>query len=124
MLERRTGYESSLRLIEAAKEGNISGCISALSVPILWSIAERNLSESDAKEVTKSVIGGFSIVALDPEILNKSFKSNISDFEDAIQFYSAVKGKCRYLITRNKRDFIEKSRISILTPEEFLSKRQ
>jgi predicted nucleic acid-binding protein len=113
--------ESSLRLIEMVKRGNISGRISALSVPILWFLTEKNLSESEAKMVTKSIIKGFSIITLNPEILNKSFKSEMSDFEDAIQLNSAIKGKCKYLITRNKKDFAATGRISILTPEEFLS---
>ena len=121
MLERRTGMESSLRVIEMVRKGNISGHISSLSVPILWFLTEKTLPESEAKEVTKSIIKGFSIITLNPEILNKSFKSEIGDFEDAIQLYSAIKGNCKYLITRNKKDFITAGKISILTPEEFLS---
>jgi len=117
------GMESSLEVIEMVRKGDISGHISALSVPILWFLTEKNLSELEAKEVTKSIIKGFSIITLNPEILNKSFKSEMGDFEDAIQLYSAVKGNCKYLITRNKKDFIQSGKLSIITPEEFLSLR-
>ncbi len=103
------------------RKGHISGHISALSVPIIWFLTEKNVSETEAKTTTKSAIKGFRITTLNPEILNNSFKSEIGDFEDAIQFYSAIKGRSKYLITRNKKDFPKAAKISILTPEEFLS---
>ena len=44
-----------------------------------------------------------------------------SDFEDALQYYSALQADCEAIITRNKEDFLF-SEISVYTPTEFLSK--
>lgn len=41
------------------------------------------------------------------------------DFEDAIQYETAVEGKCECIITRNKKDFYF-SQIPVFTPEEFI----
>ncbi len=56
-------------------------------------------------------------------MLNNSFESEIPDFEDAIQFYSAKEKDVEIIITRNKKDFmpVEKE-IMISTPEEFIKK--
>ena len=44
----------------------------------------------------------------------------MDDFEDAVQFHSAIRAKATYLVTRNPGDF-PKSALPILTPEEFLA---
>ncbi len=53
-------------------------------------------------------------------IIDLSLKSKHRDFEDAIQYYSAMDVKCEYFVTRNKKDFPPNS-MQIVTPEEFLA---
>ena len=49
-----------------------------------------------------------------------SHYSSFRDFEDAVQYYSAVQAKSECLITRNKSDF-KVDALPVLTPEEFLA---
>ncbi len=49
----------------------------------------------------------------------KALKSDWSDFEDALQYQSALAAGCDIIITRDKKGF-KKSVIRTLTPEEFL----
>lgn len=120
MLEERQGVESSTKIINLVREKKLTCCISALTIPILWFLTEKNLSETEAKTVVHEIVKGFSVTPLNTIIINEAFKSKINDFEDAIQLYSAIKSKSEFLITRNKKDF-ESNKISILTPEEFLN---
>jgi len=120
MLEERQGIEGSMRVINLVREKKIGGYISALTIPILWFITEKALSETEAKKVIRESIKGFSIAPLSSNVLNEAFKSEMKDFEDAIQLHSAIRARCEYLITRNKKDFISEDRPKILTPEEFL----
>ncbi len=122
VLEDRAGLEASSKIIELVKENKLPGCISALTVPILWFLIEKRMSESEAKTKTKAIIKGFKIIPLTSRIINVSFDSEMADFEDAIQFNSTIKGEAEFLITRNKRDFMLNDRIVILTPEEFLAR--
>jgi len=46
-------------------------------------------------------------------------KSPFKDFEDAMQYFSALSEGCDVIITRNKKDFAE-SKIQVLEPQEFL----
>lgn len=57
---------------------------------------------------------------IDEIVIDKSLISSFNDFEDAVQYYSALHHKSDIIITRNKKDF-KNSEISVLTPAEFLA---
>lgn len=56
----------------------------------------------------------------EPEI-KSSMTSKFRDFEDGIQNYCATNSDMKIIITRNIKDF-KHSKLSILTPKEFLTK--
>jgi predicted nucleic acid-binding protein len=122
VLEDRPRFEPSAKMLSLIQEKKFEGCISAITIPILWFLAEKSRFKTDSKKVVSNIIKGFSIISLDEAILNKAFESNIDDFEDALQLYSAIKGKCDCIITWNKKDFGSPKEIGIQTPEEFLGK--
>ena len=82
------------------------------------------LSKIDNVDITRDKLRKFKIISevavLDEEIIEKGLNSNFSDFEDAVQYFSALKANCKIIVTRNTRDFKE-SRLPIMTPEEFLA---
>ena len=51
--------------------------------------------------------------------LEKAIIAKHNDFEDCVQFYSAISGEMDCIITRNKKDF-ENSDIPVYTSNEFL----
>lgn len=54
-------------------------------------------------------------------IRRQSISSKFGDFEDAMQYYSAIRENADCIITRNKKDFIE-SQIPVYEPDEFINK--
>jgi len=52
-------------------------------------------------------------------IIDEALSSNFSDFEDAVQYYTAVSAKADFIITRNTKDYTH-SAIPVLTAEQFL----
>jgi len=57
---------------------------------------------------------------LDGVLIEKGLNSEFSDFEDSLQYFSALRTNCDIIITRNGKDF-KKSQIPIMTPDEFLN---
>lgn len=55
----------------------------------------------------------------DEQTVEKTLNSDFSDFEDALQYYSAIDTGCDIIITRNQKDF-KSSAIPVLTADEFL----
>ena len=60
------------------------------------------------------------ITTVDAQTVQNAIASDFKDFEDALQYYSAMRVKADYIITRNKPDFIQ-SVVPVYSPEEFLN---
>jgi len=54
---------------------------------------------------------------VDEKILHQAMDSKITDFEDAVQYFSAIRVHAKHLVTRNPDDFPKNSPISVLTAE-------
>ncbi len=118
---RANWYEESAEIINRVAVGKEKGCISALTIPNLWYVlGEKRESIHEIKDIIKN----FKVASLTPQIIETAFDSPIGDFEDAIQLHSAISNKCDFLITRNKKDFVSGSGITVSTPEEFLARRK
>jgi len=61
-----------------------------------------------------------SIIVIDESIVHLALDSDFSDFEDALQYFSAKENKIPAIITRNTKDYKTASGIKILTAKEFL----
>ncbi len=60
-----------------------------------------------------------NVLPLDDKIVDLALNSEFKDFEDAIQFYTAIENGQDLIITRNQQDFKE-SKIPVMTAEEFI----
>ncbi|MBL7127616.1 MAG: PIN domain-containing protein [Ignavibacteria bacterium] len=59
------------------------------------------------------------VLLIDEKIIEQSLNSDFKDFEDAIQYYTAINSGIKFIITRNKTDY-KKSKIAVCTADEFL----
>lgn len=118
--EREPFYLAAARIATLADKGEIDVVVSALTYPTLFYL----LSRFDDKEQVKEKIRRFKVIAetsdLTDKIVDKGLSSKFSDFEDALQYYCALKMNCNLLITRNIKDYKE-SEIPVLTPDEYLN---
>ena len=60
-----------------------------------------------------------SISVMDEEVVEKAINSDFKDFEDAMQYYSAISANCDLIITRNEKDF-KNSMIPVMNAESYL----
>lgn len=81
------------------------------------------LTKFENSEIAKEKLRKFRVIAeicdLDELIIEKGLTSNFSDFEDSLQYFSALESDSNILITRNGKDFKE-SQIPILTADEYI----
>lgn len=59
------------------------------------------------------------MLGVDKNIIVKAIKSNLKDFEDAVQVSAAEYNEIEIIVTRNKSDFLD-SGLEILTPKELI----
>jgi predicted nucleic acid-binding protein len=120
LARREPFYADSAQVWTLAETGRIAGFISAVSLSNLFYIMRRMKGQKAARKTLGILRDIFNLVPLDVQITNQSIDSDITDFEDAIQFFSAIRAGATVLITRNPKD-LPRSDIAIQTPTEFLA---
>jgi predicted nucleic acid-binding protein len=119
--EREAFYDAIAKIVSLADKGKIQLTVSALT----YSTAFYILSRFESKEIVKEKIRKFKTIAktadLTDKIIDKGLSSKFTDFEDALQYFCALKTDCTIIVTRNEKDF-KVSEIPVFSPNEYLSK--
>ncbi len=117
--ERHPYYTPIAKIATLSDRGEVQMVVSPISfatVNYLLSKYENPKSAIDKLRKLK-VISEISIV--DEHIVEKALNSSFSDFEDALQYFSATASDCDIIITRNAKDF-RQSLLPIMSADEFL----
>ncbi len=120
MLERRGFYRDSLTVWSLVEQGKIAGQISVISFNNIYYIVRKIRSRKTADRVLAMLRDVFTPVALDSKILNQAIAAGFGDFEDAIQYYSALHADASCIISRNP-DHFPQSDLPVLSSAEFLA---
>src|SRR4030042_2358775 len=100
-------YDSIARIATLADKGKVKMIVSAFSYPTVYYV----LSKFERSEKVKEKLRKFRIISevsdLNEIVIEKGLSSNFADFEDALQYYCALKADCDVIITRNAKDFRE-----------------
>ena len=112
-------YDDAANVWSLVEQGIVRGYISALSVNNVFYIARKLRTVEYAQSLVDKILKDFHVIALDYDMLKLARTISNRDYEDLIQYFSAIKSGSTYLITRNKQDF-PASGIELLLPEEFL----
>ena len=119
--EREVFYDSIAKIVSLADKGKIKLTVSALTYSTVFYV----LSRFESKEIVKEKIRKFKTIAktadLTDKIIDKGLSSKFGDFEDALQYFCALKTGSSIIITRNEKDF-KLSEIPVFSPDEYLSK--
>ena len=117
--ERVPHYDSIAKIATLADKGIVKMVVTSFSYPTVYFL----LSKFESSEKVKEKLRKFKIISeisdLNEKVIEKGLASDFEDFEDALQYYCALKANCNILITRNVKDF-KLSEIPVMTGEEFL----
>ena len=109
--------EHAAILFQLAKEKKIKIFISAISINNTYYILRKVTSHKKALNLISDIEDIVGIQETNRKIIRKAIKSNFNDFEDAIQYYSAIElGAIDIITTRDLKDF-KKSELPVLSPE-------
>ena len=113
-------YLAAAQLFTLADEGKVQIYISALSLANLHYLITKQRSEVEAKEILRKFKVLVHIAPLNDKIIDLALNSDFSDFEDAIQYFSALQNEIDVLLTRNLKDY-KKAQITVLTAQDFIN---
>ncbi len=114
--DRKPFSEDAAILFQLAKEKKINVYVAAISFNNTYYILRQVTSHIRALKLIDEFEEYVYVQETNRDILKKALRSDFNDFEDAIQYYSAIQlGEIDILTTRNLKDF-KKSEIPVLSP--------
>ena len=114
-------YQPAAELFSLADSGRMELYVSALTMANAAYSMSKSASQSDVKVWLYKVQLLLQVVPLDEKILNWALlDEKFSDFEDALQYCSAIEIKADAIITRNGKDF-GASEIPVFSASDFLA---
>ena len=86
-------------------------------------ILRKQLGNDSAKNAIRKLRILLHVIDSTESVIDKALNSDFSDFEDAIQYYTALEYGIPVILTRNIRDY-KKASIVVQTPESYLVTKQ
>jgi predicted nucleic acid-binding protein len=113
-------FNWSARVLSLHGNHNIQLFTSPLCLAIAFYFATKKSGETAAKKKIELLCENMGITTVNEEIAQKAAKNQkIKDFEDGLQYYSALNQKCDVILTEDQHDFYF-SEIEVLGCEVFL----
>jgi predicted nucleic acid-binding protein len=119
-LERQPFVENSEAVISLVEQRQIEGYISASSFGDLYYIIRKEKGRELALEFLREIVTVCQICTVDTAAINIALSTNFRDFEDAIQYSTAVVNQLDGIVTRNPQDF-PVTIPRILTPDQLIA---
>lgn len=112
-------YQNAASIFDLACEGKIEIWISPISFVNFFYITRKEYSVEQRYEILRGLMQICHIASTDSKVLANALSSILPDFEDMVQYHSAVLAEADCIITRNVKDF-QSATIPVLTPAQFL----
>lgn len=116
-------YPYAAGLFSLVNSKEITAYVSPLIFSNLYYILRKLRSKETAIKSLHKLKLLVNILPIDDKIIELALLSELSDFEDAIQYYTAKENGINYLVTRNKKDY-KKTDLIVCTAEEYLRIRE
>jgi len=120
-LATRRDYLAASTIVTMAKEGSFRLLVSSLSFATASYIMNAHHKKTNAEIVAMfaQFVKMCNVTPVDSLIIDEAIASRFSDFEDAMQYYSAIREGADAIITRNSADF-DAAQIEVYEPQQFL----
>jgi predicted nucleic acid-binding protein len=119
LAERMPFYTEAAKLFSLADKKKLKLSISSLCLADAHYILSRQNREIEVRKVLRKFKVLVNVLPLDDKITDLALNSDFKDFEDAIQYFTAIENDQDLIITRNQHD-IKESKIPVMTAGEFI----
>lgn len=112
-------YTHSAHLFSEADKGKTKIYVSSLSFSNLNYILSKQYSADQARKKLLKFKTLVTVLAVTDKVVELALSSNFKDFEDGMQYFTAIENNLKILLTRNLKDY-KTAGISVMTAEQFL----
>ena len=119
LAQREPFYIYAARLFTLIDQRKIKAFTSPLVFANLHYILKKQKSNNFALQSLRKLKTLVKILPINSRVIEQALNSEFTDFEDAIQYFTATNNRIKVIITRNKADY-KKGKITISTAEEYI----
>jgi len=120
LAKREPDYAEAAQLFSLADKKQIKLSVSSLTFANTNYMLLKLKSSDEVKSILRRFKLLVDVLALDDKILNLALNDqDFKDFEDALQYFSAIENNQDIIITRNLKDF-KKAIMPVMTASQFL----
>lgn len=112
-------YFASANLFSAADKNEIKIYVSSLCFANLNYILSKQFSADQAKKKLLKFKTLVTVLSVTEKVIDLALSSDFKDFEDGIQYFTAIENSIKILLTRNLKDY-KSAEIPVMTAEQFL----
>jgi predicted nucleic acid-binding protein len=112
-------YIHAANLFSKADLNRIEIFVSSLAFANLNYILSKQYSAAQTRKKLIKFKTLVTVLPVNDKTLDLAFSSDFKDFEDGIQYYTAIEKDLKILLTRNLKDF-KTAEISVMTAEQYL----
>jgi predicted nucleic acid-binding protein len=121
-LEREPFKKDAEELFAVIDSGQIIGFVTATTLTDIFYIARKHTHSLElAREAVSSTLDTMTICPVNRNVLEAAFASGLTDFEDAVQIYSAIAQNLDAIVTRDTKGFVS-STIPVYSVQELLKR--
>ncbi len=117
---KRAGEPGSARVISACGEPWNQGFVAIHTLSNAFYLIERQRTRAEAWEFIRDVLAWALVAELRTADAARTQEMGMSDFEDALQIASADSCGAEVIVTRNIGDFLGKTTVRVVLPEDFV----
>ncbi|MGM0579457.1 MAG: type II toxin-antitoxin system VapC family toxin [Bacteroidota bacterium] len=122
LAKRKEFYNDAAELFSLSDRKELNLAISSLTFANTNYILSKLKSAKEARAILRKFKVLVKVVSLDDKITELALSDeSFPDFEDGLQYYSAIENQVDIIISRNKKDF-KNSKLPVLTAKEFLAR--
>jgi predicted nucleic acid-binding protein len=115
-------YISAAHLFSEADKGKIRINVSSLSFSNLNYILSKQYSADQARKKLLKFKTLVTVLSVTDKIVDLALSSDFKDFEDGMQYFTAIENNVSVLLTRNLKDY-KSAEITVMTAEQFMQGR-
>ena len=119
LLLRKPHFRDVGKLLLSSREHNTKLYTSAIIISNVYYITRQYYPKQIIIQKLKELSSIINIVDSTKQSIINGFNADFTDYEDAVQYHTAIENKCAFLITRNIKDFKKAKNIRVVTPSQF-----
>lgn len=120
VVQNRTDFvEAASKVLQLGLDGSCELCASDITFTTVSYYAKKNRTNEQLYEVMQSLRDFIDVVPSGKVAIDWALHHKSKDFEDSVQYYSALRSGSEYIVSRNVRDYPYND-IPVVTPTEFL----